>query len=208
MKQDFTPNVKISQEWGSPIPHFSRSGSCSRSVNEPKLLELISKASSSLIIYNGNKKRWNTRYNSSYNHWDRISLFNRKQMSSFCRCLLFIFFPSTHECWQGHNLDPGWGPPKWANLTYSPGFQPVVGNFWSISLPDCWIRIHPTLLDARGHRWKKCYISREYGPKFPLSMTKFPIIYVFLYFSDQNFPSVAKFPGNEIPRFPTFSRHG
>ena len=43
---------------------------------------------------------------------------------------------------------------------------------------------------------------------FPSVWQNFPpFLYVFLYFIDQNFPPVAKFPRNEIPSFHTFSRH-
>ena len=58
------------------------------------------------------------------------------------------------------------------------------------------------------YSWKKCYFSWEWWTKIFLHYDKISH-HFFLFISllcDQNFPPVVKFPGNEIPRFYTFSR--
>ena len=69
-----------------------------------------------------------------------------------------------------------------------------------------------TFVTGSPHSYKKWYISQEYGPIFPFNMTKFPTIPLciknFFILLTTNFLHVAKFPGNEITRFHTFSRHG
>ena len=60
-----------------------------------------------------------------------------------------------------------------------------------------------------AHVWKKRTFSQEPNQNFPPILLNFPpFLYVFLYFRVKNSLQMSKFTGNQIPEFPTFSRHG
>ena len=55
---------------------------------------------------------------------------------------------------------------------------------------------------------KKCPFSRELNQNFPPILLNFPpFLYVFLYFRGNISLQMSTFPGNQVPKFPIFSRH-
>ena len=58
------------------------------------------------------------------------------------------------------------------------------------------------------HSWEKCSFSRELNQNFlPTLLNYPPVLYVFLYFRGKINLQMSKFPGNQVPEFPIFSRH-
>ena len=55
---------------------------------------------------------------------------------------------------------------------------------------------------------KKCTFSQETNRNFPPILQNFPpFLNIFLYFRGTNSLQMSKFPGNQVPEFPIFSRH-
>ena len=86
---------------------------------------------------------------------------------------------------------------------------------WSLGIGhnDPWVESHMWPQQMWGqrssrHGWKKCPFSWDLSQNFPPILLNFPpFLYVFLYFRGKISLQMSKFPGNQVPEFPTFSRH-
>ena len=128
-----------------------------------------------------------------------IVFWNRKEDILLCihifKLILVWFY---HGVWYCHAFAEFWR----LHWLKTPGLMSCTFLPYSVLR-----RFEMMFQENRNRCVKKCPFSWELSQNFPPILLNFPpFLYVFLYFRGKISLQMSKFPGNQVPEFPTFPR--